>query len=564
MTDVRPLPSGATVDVVVPELASAFIAPAVVEASGVVPVLEASVVASTGRPHDGTVAQALAAILAYTVCHNRELPIRRVLGWVATTAGLWEALDLPDQWSMWSLYRMYRAICWATTRDDDPKRISATVKRRTGEIRKRPLRLPAFCGLTLTQVMSRLVNACVPESVPSSKRVALDTTDLEAYGRRRAWGNEDKHDGNYPFTGPDGRPIKSTDHDAREGYSTPGNNERESEDKEGKKHGHRYVGYAITAIVDAAPGDDDKVIPVVRDLAAHPGGVDPVIPARQLADEHRLNVNPIGEMLIDRGFSNTKAQRLKLPLKRDGVDTVFTPMPYQLTTHPCRHEHTHLVNGKVVTDAMPDKYNHLTWYTRGMPADERKKLEAQYDRMDRYTFVEYRKDKNPLVEHLMGPARALKIRCVNYPKSMLLPADDKHPTTDCTLGEPCGCALFVTLDSRDEDYPRDRQRYTPGARKHRRAYGQRNLVEGVFGIGKSTYGHFERGVFQVFGLEQTGLLTALYWGGVNIRMCWAKGICHDAVPEELRPPVPQPPPKEVKPRPPKDKIRAAAEAKIAA
>lgn len=538
----------------VPWLAAAPMSVAGVERSQVAPMFDRVLTARTGRPKKYDTQMVLRMAATYSIAEPHDMHLLAMVDAINEHPEVWAVLGLPEEGevpydAVWRTFNDMRHACVPA---GSPKRVKDFV---TGELYD----WPDYIGISFDEVLTRIVNAACPPQIEPSPRQALDATHLEAWGRRKAWSSKERPNTVYPHRGLDGRLVKGSDEDSRESAATAPNN---------RKDPYLFVGWQPTVMVDTVMAPNGHVMHLPRALAFPPAGASPADTARHLVGTFKNVVSPaLAEILIDRGYSQSAAEDLHLPLRKAGVEVVFTLKKDQHVTHPGPEgTHTVFINGGLFTDAVPKKFWHLPLLTR--PENEthddkqaRLKLEAEYDRLERYSFARYRSDGDPLVEHLMGPARRGTVRCVNYPPSMLLPADSHHPTTDCVEGVPCGCARFVTLGPEPEHHPRDRRKYVYGSKKWRRAYGQRNQVESFFADAKLHLGDFNREAFRVRGTEGHGLLAAIYLAGVAVRIAWRETVCDPVVPEELRP---VPPPVPIKRRQPHNTARAAVEARIAA
>jgi len=224
----------------------------VVDTSGLLPVVEHNLVATTGRPREFTARAFLVGCTLHSVLGAKRLVMTDIAETLHAMPpsqrhelGVGRAVTYPMLWHAFTKL--------AELFDSGGLFVPGTDER-----------------LTVQQFADRLLAVSTPNNYVRSSSVAIDGTDLETWGRRRSWGNKktlstagteipegtviapDKpvNESGWPRIGADGRPQHSPDPDARDGYRSGHNGKR----------GDIYHGYELH-LATQLPGVGGPAVP---------------------------------------------------------------------------------------------------------------------------------------------------------------------------------------------------------------------------------------------------------------------------------------------------------------
>ncbi|OLT19010.1 hypothetical protein BJF80_13205 [Serinicoccus sp. CUA-874] len=394
----------------------------------------------------------------------------------------------------------------------------------TGEVQETRL------SLSLTDFMTSLVSQVIPRSLRGRATLALDSTDYEAWSRRRSWASHMRADDapgslpepdfeppkkravnepGWPKPGHDGRLQHTVDPDARDGYRSGKNLARKGIfsgwDVHLATHIPEHGGQAEAALTQAvclAPAGSYKA-------AAGVEVVDSLVRAGMAPET----------LLVDRGYSYAKQDAWALPLVERDVEQVFDLHPSQRGTRPGPINGTIWVDGGLFLDHLPKDLRDLPGYSLGMTATAKAQLAQTYDRRQPWAFTPMGGPHPERgTQRFRGPALAGRVRCVNISRSMRLNPASK-PTTSCRKGETCACGRTLTLAR--EEMAQLRQRDLFGTTAWRASYGRRGGVESLNASLSEHHGHLRRGSTRVLGTHRTGILLGFILAATNVRILMA-------------------------------------------
>ena len=255
---------------------------------------------------------------------------------------------------------------------------------------------------------NRLVRAAVPEDAWCSSSVAVDGTDVEAWGALHGdpltiepdWENQrpDPPHGSARRPrrskakrakafgiGPDGRKIYTRDPDARAGHRTATKARRAGP----------YVGYELHLAVqtkDVVWSDGIEraalgpgVPNLVTNLSLVPAGshrTNSIVPELVAAKDRGQGIS---EVIWDPGYSLCQAETGYYPLHRAGVHVTFQPVTHQRGERPFA-EDARLVDGQLFSRFLPEDLVDLPIPPIGSTVGQMLAYERAFNRRARYRY----------------------------------------------------------------------------------------------------------------------------------------------------------------------------------
>lgn len=409
-----------------------------------------------------------------------------------------------------------------------------TVDETTGEVFG-----PRLGDFTLADFLTSLAADIIPENIRRTSTVAIDSTDIEAFSRRRSWGKkgtrpaqaegegleadveagglpESTQDGpfagsnepGYPKTGPDGRLQHAYDPDVREGYRSGKNRRKKT----------TFLGWDFHICVSVADEGGEALPPLIVGLSLEPAGSKKSTSGMKAVDAMECQGYRPQTILADRGYTYILPETWAIPLAERSIAQVMDLHPLQRGVHPGPTDWTVEIDGAVFPRYMPKHLWRLPSFEINLSAEETAALRALYDERKRYAYTPLGKP-NPvlLTQRYRDPVYANKMRCPNHPESLRLdPA--RYPTTDCVEGDPCHCKDTVTMGPQDVRHMQLRQRPLYGTTKWMASYGRRNAVESANALIKGHHINITRGSIQVRGTNRTGVLLGFLMAAVNVTL----------------------------------------------
>lgn len=428
--------------------------------SGLLAAVEAQLHASTGAPREFT-ARTLLVTLATHALRLEEMHLTKVLETLdELSVSARRDLGLTGE-------ATYRMLWYAFTRLVTALEANTLAiphnhpqaDRTTGEILPcrddcpyEPISTSAFIG--------RLLDASLPETLPLSGTLAIDSTDYETWARRRSWNPKpdvdpdhppvkDDKDTNpkrpgaepgWPRTGHDDRHQNTVDPDARDGYRSGTNG----------TPGNIFCGHDLHLAVNARALGGPETPFVITGMHLTPAGshkgeagvalLDQAANATTRRADGRRHIT---EVIADRGYSYCTPARWAWPVRARGLDAIIDLHPAQRGQHPGPLPGTVIIDGGLFTGALPQPLRDLPGFPIGMPAANKAALHARYDQRAQYAFTPHSRPDTDGYQRLKGPAVAGKVRCPNYSRSLRLP--HSRPTTACRRGDDCVCGKTITI-----------------------------------------------------------------------------------------------------------------------
>lgn len=362
-----------------------------------------------------------------------------------------------------------------------------TADRVTGEVDECPAGCP-FTTASLDEVATGLVQASLPSAWTPPGVVAIDGTDIESAYRARAQSpTADAHD--RPAADKEARWAKRTSTDRRPT--------------------ELYFGYEAH-IATYAPEPAGEPLPqLAAGLALRPGVRDRAGAALGILDA----LHNVTEVLLDRGYTTSRAVNLARPLRERGITMTMDLHSSQRGVRPGPITGSLWIDGALYSDALPDPLRHLEPPKIGDTATEKARARELFDKRDAYRFTPLtrRRDERGS-QRWKGPALAGHLRCPNTPASMRL---GRHlPTARCVRGRTCACGRTVTVP--DTELERDRQPLAWQSTRWALSFNRRSLIEGLNAQLRYQVRNVNRGYFRVPGLIATTLLLAITLAAHNV------------------------------------------------
>ncbi|MGY4644452.1 hypothetical protein [Cellulomonas sp. URHB0016] len=368
-----------------------------------------------------------------------------------------------------------------------PHNHDLTADPETGEVDECPDRCH-FAPARVDEVATGLVQASIPPTWTPPSVVAIDGTDIESAYRARTQN---------AGTDADGRPA--ADGDARWAKRT-GTDRRPTE---------LYFGYEAH-IATYAPEPTGEPLPqLAAGLALRPG-----VRGRAGAALGILNALPnVTEVLLDRGYTTSRAENLARPLRERGIAVTMDLHTSQRGVRPGPITGSLWIDGSLYCDALPEPLRQLEPPRIADTATQKARARELFDKREAYRFTPLarRRDERGS-QRWKGPALAGRLRCPNTPASM---RRGRHlPTARCVRGGTCACGKTVTV--RDTDLERDRQPLAWQSTRWALSFNRRSLIEGLNAQLRYQVRNVNRGYFRVPGLVATTLLMAVTLAAHNI------------------------------------------------
>ncbi|NEA59271.1 hypothetical protein G3I60_35205 [Streptomyces sp. SID13666] len=499
-----------------------------VDRCGLLPAVRDALHCEVGAPREFT-ARALLVGLAVHALRLEDMHLTKVLDTLTELPGhAQKALGLSGE-------ATYRMVWHAFTRLIDALQAGTLatahnhpwVNRTTGELSPCPKACP-YEAITTTVFIARLLDASLPETMPLTGAVAVDSTDYETWARRRSWSGHPDVDPDHlpvpdgtpaaptrkvravnepgwPRAGRDGRDQHTHDHDARDGYRSGTN----------LSPGGVFCGHDLHLAVNARAVGGPEVPFVITGMHLAPAGAHKGTAGLTVLDQFPAGTGhrrpQLTEVLADRGYSFCTPARWAYQVRARGLEAVIDLHPRQRGTHP-GPPGTKFIDGGLFSDALPPPLHDLPGFPIGMPSAAKAALRAQYDQRAQYAFTRHSRPDGDGYQRFKGPAVAGKVRCPNFPRSMRLP--QTRPQTRCTPGADCACGQTLTLPP--EAMAWTRQRNLCGTTLWAADYGRRSAVESSNAEIKTHRLHIDRGFTRVMGTVKNSVLLAFALAGLNV------------------------------------------------
>lgn len=338
-----------------------------------------------------------------------------------------------------------------------------------------------------------LTDASLPPEVAASRSIAIDSTDLDSWGRDRR-----------PRPG---RNRKSTDKDARW--------RRKSKDSAWKR---AVFGYELTTAV-VVPETNGKPVPLAaRRIRFRAAGVRTVEMGVEVAKGCHASQGGLNDVIADRLYSASNTGReFALPIRALGASPVLAMQHRQLGVLNTVHGAL-IIDGQPFSPATPLSLRVITPPPVGSPAADYIAYQQQIALRSIYAMVPHGRPRADGSQVYKCPAAAGKILCPLQASKRttapgLMPAlsapKSAAPNSVCSRQYTTFQAVDIPLSQQD----------LHGSHKWFISWSRRSLVEGFYGnLKNEACENLNRGTIRVRGLVKTGILVAFAVASANMRL----------------------------------------------
>lgn len=344
----------------------------------------------------------------------------------------------------------------------------------------------------LDEVFDLLCDATQPQEAEATKSIAVDSTDVDSWGRRRTVRSKKKS------SDPDAR-WRGTQH-AKSTWKNP------------------LFGYDLTVAV-MIPELAGADVPLVARRARLRPATDEVIATGQdtIAAVYAMQ-GALGDVIADRAYSaRNDGSDFALPVRSLGGEPVFNLTKYQLGVSGTVHGAI-IIDGAPFSPSTPGGLLTLAPPPPGSDIVDIIRYQQSIATRAQYALVEHGKRNHNGDQDYRCPAAVGKLRCSQVPKSRSLPFS--KPTALFVNGQPptTGVCAQATKRFQATDVPLA-QRDLFGSRAWYDSFNRRNRVEGFFGnIKDEARESLRRGIIRVRSKEKVGLWLALAVAAANVRL----------------------------------------------
>lgn len=456
----------------VPDASDVRTAEKVIDDSGLVTVLEARVAAlhvRSGRPRELSIRALLVG--AFLVAQHGTMHIRRVaplMNQLPTATKRRLGIDRPGGVTTRQVQRLFTTITHALRTDG----IDA-----------------------LDQVFDLLCDATQPDEADATTSIALDSTDVESWGRRRSVKSKKK------VSDPDAR-WRGTQN-AKAIWKNP------------------LFGYDLTVAVTIPEIAGADVPLVARRARLRPAAQDVVPTGQDTIAAVAAMQGALGDVVADRAYSaRNDGTDFALPVRALGGEPVFALTKYQVGVSGTAHGAV-MIDGAPFSPSTPEGLWSITPPLPGSDIASIIRYQQTVAMRAQYALVPHGKRNHNGDQDYRCPAAAGKLRCPLVPKSLaapysvttvLKPPLSVLPGTVCSQATKRFQATEVPLAQRD----------LYGTRAWYDSFNRRNRVEGFFGnIKDEARESLRRGIIRVRTKEKIGLWLALAVAAANVRLTQA-------------------------------------------
>lgn len=406
-----------------------------------------------------------------------------------------------------------------------PKVVDGKVVRRDGKLFEN--------NINEQTIANAWIAASLPDNLPSSPTVAIDSTDHETWAARRSRTtlveveetlddletSPECEDGpaehfvtqrgtgrRFPYTDPrDDRLRHSLDADATDGYRSGKRMERKNV----------FVGYDIHLSADVARHGGALLPGLVRSMFVAPAGSHKGEAGLQLLRHAEANTRTeITDVVCDRGYSMAAADRWARPLIEMGIVQHHDLGRNETRLQPSEYAGVIILDGRPTVASLPKRHKDLRRPGLGAKGEEVAASLAAYDERSAYVFKPLGKPNKSGAQRYQGPAsyRIRQLRCVNWPESMRF--SDSLPVSKCMPDQKCHCGATITIKVSDQSV-KHRQPTEYGTSKWFESYGPRSIIESVNSSLKGQHANLDRDSIQMFGIVKNTILLGAIIAAMN-------------------------------------------------
>lgn len=347
----------------------------------------------------------------------------------------------------------------------------------------------------LDDIFDALCDATQPDEASRTWSLALDSTDIQSWGRRRSVRSQ----------------SAPSDPDAR----WRGNSASKSPWKQ------PLYGYDLTAAV-AAPDVVGEDVPLVaRRVRLRPATQDVVKIGLDAVAAAAVMQGGLGDVVADRAYSRRHdGTDFALPVRALGGEPVFALRTDQLGVSGTAHGAI-IIDGSPFSPSVPKNLHNIKPPPVGAPLSAIVAYQQQVAKRAQHALVPHGKRNHNGDADYRCPAAAGKLRCPLVPASMTPTMATPTALTAPKAARAGSVCANATKRFTAADIPLAQQDLH-GTREWYNSWNRRNRVEGYFGnIKDEANESLRRGIVRVRTQEKLGLWLAFAVAAANIRLAEA-------------------------------------------
>ncbi len=344
----------------------------------------------------------------------------------------------------------------------------------------------------LDDIFDALCDATQPAEAGEVTSIAVDATDIDAWGRRRSI-----------------RSAKmSSDPDAR----WRGTQQAKSTWK------NPLFGYDLTAAVTIPDQPGTDVPLVARRVRLRPAAVDVGPTALGVIADVAVMQGRLGDVVADRAYSKRHdGSDFALPVRALGGEPVFGLRVDQFGVSGTVHGAV-VIDGNPFSPSVPKNLRNLTPPPVGASIADIVAYQQQVAKRAQYALVAHGKRRPNGDADYRCPAAAGKLRCPLVASSLQLPLSVPTALTPPKTARKGSVCAQATKRFAAADIPLA-QRDLFGSREWYQSWNRRNRVEGFFGnIKDEARESIRRGIVRVRTKEKVGFWLAFAVAAANVRL----------------------------------------------
>jgi hypothetical protein len=282
------------------------------------------------------------------------------------------------------------------------------------------------------------------------------------------------------------------------------------------QHDETFYGYYL----QAATTVNDEHGPPVPELARrmHLSSCDHDPPPAFVPVLERMHQTgiPIGDLLVDSGYSYRVAEHWALPIRQLGIDLIHDLHPNDRGPHGTHHGAI-CANGNLYCPATPTTLLELGPLHRSASAEQTVIHDQQSAELARYKLSPITSRDHDGYHRVSCPAAQGKLRCPHRPQSLTLPHD--RPTAPVPPKHPPACCTQQTITVPPTVNAKTAQKHDYPSPAHRASYNRRTAAERTFAtLTDRATNDLSRGWCRQMGLTPIALHTATTLIARNIRV----------------------------------------------
>ena len=343
----------------------------------------------------------------------------------------------------------------------------------------------------LDELCDRLLQATVPHEVFKTSSIAVDSTTVDSWARRRRDRN--------------GK-VLNKDPDAR---------------WRGKKQSTPWkfpvFGYDLTVATTVADIGGEDVPLIATRMRFRPAVTDTTGAGLEVTTLTAAMFGKLGDVVIDRGYTNSKdGHEFIMPVRALGGEPIFDLYQHQSGVSDVVHGAL-IIDGHPHSPATPKNLHHIPAPSKSAPVRDHIEFQEKIAIRSRYAMDPNGSRKANGAWDFACPAHKGKLSCHLVASSKALPALVVPAlAAPKTALDGSICTKKFTRFHADEIPLSQRDLY--GSRAWFDSFNRRSRVEGYFGLLENeACENVNRGTIRVMGLVKTGLMIALQVASTNMR-----------------------------------------------